>query len=83
MKRKLGSGVVAVISVEDGRASVVVGVTDDMSSRIDAVALVRCAVAELGGKGGGGRPDMAQGGGPQGGRAQEALEAVRRAIAAV
>jgi alanyl-tRNA synthetase len=81
LKAKLGSGVAAVISVEEGKASVVVGVTADLSERIDAVALVRCAVAELGGKGGGGRPDMAQGGGPDGARAEQALAALRAALA--
>jgi alanyl-tRNA synthetase len=81
LKKKLGSGVVAIVSVEDGKASVVVGVTDDLKGRQDAVALVRAAVAELGGKGGGGRFDMAQGGGPDGAKGQEALAALRRAIA--
>jgi alanyl-tRNA synthetase len=82
LKAKLGSGVAAVISVEDGKASVVVGVTADLAGRIDAVGLVRLAVAELGGKGGGGRPDMAQGGGPEGAKAEQALAALRQALAA-
>ena len=81
LKKKLGSGIAAVISVEEGRASIVVGVTDDLKGRLDAVALVKLAVTELGGKGGGGRPDMAQGGGPDGTRVPEALAALRRAIA--
>ncbi len=82
LKKKLGSGVAAVVSTEEGRASVVVGVTEDLKGRIDAVALVKVAVAELGGKGGGGRADMAQGGGPDGTHASEALAAMRRAIGA-
>jgi alanyl-tRNA synthetase len=81
LKQKLGSGVAVLVSVEDGKASVVAGVTDDLKGRVDAVALVRAAVAELGGKGGGGRPDMAQGGGPDGAKAGQALDAIRRAIA--
>jgi alanyl-tRNA synthetase len=60
----------------------VVGVTADLAGRIDAVGLVRLAVAELGGKGGGGRPDMAQGGGPEGAKAEQALAALRKALAA-
>ena len=81
LKTKVGSGVVALISVEDGKASVVVGATDDVARRVSSVDLVRIAVAELGGKGGGGRPDMAQGGGPNGGAAQAALAKVKSALA--
>ena len=72
-KQRVGSGVVALVAVNDGRASVAVGVTDDLTSRFNAVDLVREAVAALGGQGGGGRPDMAQGGGPDGGKAAEAV----------
>ncbi|WP_332692383.1 alanine--tRNA ligase [Bosea sp. (in: a-proteobacteria)] len=80
-KGRLGSGVVAIIGVaEDGKAGVVVGVTPDLTERFDAVALVRSASEALGGKGGGGRRDMAQAGGPDGNRAQEALEAVAAAM---
>jgi alanyl-tRNA synthetase len=81
LKTKLGSGIVALISVEDGKASVVIGATDDVAKRVSSVELVRIAVAELGGKGGGGRPDMAQGGGPNGGAAQAALDKVKSALA--
>jgi alanyl-tRNA synthetase len=77
MKQRLGSGVAALIAVSDGRASVAVGVTDDLSGQLNAVDLVKAAVAALGGQGGGGRPDMAQGGGPDGSKAQEALQAVK------
>jgi alanyl-tRNA synthetase len=77
-----GSGVVALVSVNDGKASVVVGVSPDLTSRFSAVDLVRAASAAVGGKGGGGRPDMAQAGGPDGARAEEALAAVRTVIAA-
>ncbi|PWG01197.1 alanine--tRNA ligase [Sphingosinicella humi] len=79
-KQRVGSGVVALVAVNDGRASVAVGVTDDLTARRNAVDLVRKAVAELGGQGGGGRPDMAQGGGPDGGKAQAALDAVKAAL---
>ncbi len=80
-KASLGSGVAALVGVsEEGRASIVVGVTDDLTGRFNAVELVREAAAVLGGKGGGGRPDMAQAGGPDGARAAEAVEAVRRAM---
>ncbi|MBM3522502.1 MAG: alanine--tRNA ligase, partial [Alphaproteobacteria bacterium] len=81
LKRKLGSAVIALMAIEDGKASVVVGVTDDLKAKIDAVTLVRAAVGALGGKGGGGRPDMAQGGGPDGANATAALDAIRAAIA--
>ncbi len=76
-KQAIGSGIVAIIGIAgDGKAGVVVAVTPDLTSRFDAVALVRAAAAELGGKGGGGRRDMAQAGGPNGGSSQNALAAV-------
>jgi alanyl-tRNA synthetase len=81
-KKTLGSGVVAFVGVSgDGKASAVVAVTDDLNSKVSAIDLVRVASAALGGKGGGGRPDMAQAGGPDGGRAAEAIEAVALALA--
>jgi alanyl-tRNA synthetase len=80
MKKKLGSGIGALIAVNDGRASVAVGVTDDLAGAVSAVELVKAAVAALGGQGGGGRPDMAQGGGPDGGKAADALQAVKDAL---
>ena len=79
-KASLKSGVVTFISVDEGKASVVVGVTDDLTSRFDAVALVRAASGAIGGKGGGGRPDMAQAGGPDGEKADEALAIVEAEI---
>jgi alanyl-tRNA synthetase len=82
-KKKLGSGVVALIGVEDGKASAVVGVTDDLSKSLSAVDLVKAGVLALGGKGGGGRPDMAQGGGPDAAKASEALKAIEAALAGV
>ncbi|HEX8584669.1 MAG TPA: alanine--tRNA ligase [Allosphingosinicella sp.] len=82
-KRRLGSGVVALVTVSDGRGTVAVGVTDDLVGTRSAVELVRLAVAALGGQGGGGRPDMAQGGGPDGSKAAEALQAVREALESV
>ena len=79
-KARVGSGVVALIAINDGRASVAVGVTDDLSGTINAVDLVKTAVAALGGQGGGGRPDMAQGGGPEAAQAPAAMAAIRSAI---
>jgi len=79
-KQRLGSGVAAIVAVNEGRASVAAAVTDDLTARISAVDLVRAAVAALGGQGGGGRPDMAQGGGPDGAKAEDALAAVRAAL---
>jgi alanyl-tRNA synthetase len=80
MKKRLGSGIAALVAVTDGRASVAVGVTDDLAGQVNAVDLVKAAVATLGGQGGGGRPDMAQGGGPDGSKAKDALDAVRHAL---
>jgi alanyl-tRNA synthetase len=80
MKKRLGSGVGALVALNDGRASVAVGVTDDLAKQVSAVDLVKAAVVALGGQGGGGRPDMAQGGGPDGSKASEALDAVRNAL---
>ena len=80
MKQRVGSGIAALIAVNEGRASVVVGVTEDLAGQINAVDLLKAAVATLGGQGGGGRPDMAQGGGPDGSKAREALDAVKDAL---
>ena len=81
-KKSLGSGVVALVGVgEDGKAGLVVAVTPDLTDRFNAVDLVRAGSAALGGKGGGGRPDMAQAGGPDGARAEAALGAVEAALA--
>ncbi len=80
MKQRVGSGIAALVAVNDGRASVAIGVTDDLAGQVSAVDLVKAAVATLGGQGGGGRPDMAQGGGPDGSKANEALEAVKDAL---
>ena len=77
----LGSGVVAVVSTAEGKASVVVRVSADLVSRLNAVELVRVASVALGGKGGGGRPDLAQAGGPDAGAADAALDAIRAALA--
>jgi len=81
-KASLGSGVAAFIAVAaDGKASVVVGVTEDLTARMSAVDLVRVAAEALGGKGGGGRPDMAQAGGPDGGKADAAIDAIAAVLA--
>ncbi|MDF1794787.1 MAG: alanine--tRNA ligase, partial [Thalassobaculaceae bacterium] len=81
LKQEIGSGVVAVVSNDDGKASLVVGVTADLISRISAVDLVRVGSEALGGKGGGGRPDMAQAGGPDGSAGETALAAIEAALA--
>ncbi len=78
--KQLGSGVVALVSTAEGKASIVVGVSPDLTPRFSAVDLVRAASAAVGGKGGGGRPDMAQAGGPDGALAEAALAAVRGRI---
>jgi alanyl-tRNA synthetase len=80
--QQIGSGVVALVSTAEGKASVVVGVSQDLTGQFSAVELVRAASAAVGGRGGGGRPDMAQAGGPDGSRADAALHAVRQALAA-
>jgi alanyl-tRNA synthetase len=80
-KKQVGSGVVAIVGVNDeGKASVVVGVTADLTARFNAVDLVRKGAEALGGKGGGGRPDMAQAGGPDGAKADAALKAIEAAL---
>jgi alanyl-tRNA synthetase len=80
-KKQVGSGVVAIVGVTgDGKAGIVVGVTKDLTERFNAVDLVRRGAEALGGKGGGGRPDMAQAGGPDGAKAQAALDAIAAAL---
>ncbi|MFD1332403.1 alanine--tRNA ligase [Methylopila musalis] len=82
-KKSIGSGVAAIVGVtSEGKAGVVVGVTADLTARFSAVDLVRVASAALGGSGGGGRPDMAQAGGPDGAKAAEALDAGADRLAA-
>jgi alanyl-tRNA synthetase len=81
-KKQVGSGVVAIVGLSaDGKAGMVVGVTDDLTKRFNAVELVKKGAEVLGGKGGGGRPDMAQAGGPDGAKAEDALKAVEAALA--
>jgi alanyl-tRNA synthetase len=80
-KKRIGSGVVTVVlKGEDGKGTVAVGVTDDLTARYAAGDLIKLATSALGGQGGGGRPDMAQGGGPDGSKANEAIAAVRGAL---
>jgi alanyl-tRNA synthetase len=81
LKQKVGSGVVVLVAVNEGKASLVVGVTDDLAGKISAVDLVRVGSEALGGKGGGGRPDMAQAGGPDGDKAQAAIDAIEATLA--
>jgi alanyl-tRNA synthetase len=80
-KAKIGSGVVALVATADGKASLVVAVTQDLTARISAVDLVKVGSEALGGKGGGGRPDMAQAGGPDAAKAGAALAAIEKALA--
>jgi alanyl-tRNA synthetase len=81
-KKQVGSGVVAIVGLSaDGKAGLVVGVTEDLTSRFNAVDLVKKGAEVLGGKGGGGRPDMAQAGGPDGSKAEGALKAIEAALA--
>jgi alanyl-tRNA synthetase len=80
-RAKVGSGVVAIANASaDGKLGIVVAVTPDLTSKFNAVDLVRAAAEKSGGKGGGGRPDMAQAGGPDGAKADEALAAVEALI---
>ncbi|MEX6633500.1 alanine--tRNA ligase [Hyphococcus lacteus] len=81
-KKQLGSGVAAFVSVNGGKAALAVGVTDDLKERLSAVELVRVGASAIGGAGGGGRPDMAQAGGPDGNNASEAINSIERAISA-
>ncbi|KMS59836.1 alanyl-tRNA synthetase [Novosphingobium barchaimii LL02] len=80
-KQRLGSGVAAIVAVNEGKASIAAAVTEDLVATVSAVELVRKGVEALGGKGGGGRADMAQGGGPDGDKAAEAIAAVKAALA--
>ena len=79
-KKRLGSGIVALVTVAEGKAALVVGVTDDLTETFDAVALVRAGARAVGGTGGGGRRDMAQAGGPDGAKAEAALQAIEKAV---
>ncbi len=81
MTKKLGSGVVVLIATEDGKASIVVAVTKDLTDRISAVDLVKAGALALGGAGGGGRPDMAQAGGPNADAANDAVTSIEKAMA--
>ena len=74
------SGVYAMVSTNEGKAAIVVGVNEDLLERFSAVDLVKIGVEKLGGKGGGGRPDMAQGGGPDAASADAAIAAIEAAI---
>ncbi|MEM9130506.1 MAG: DHHA1 domain-containing protein, partial [Pseudomonadota bacterium] len=82
MKAQLGSGAILLIADTGGKAAVAAGVTKDLTETLSAVDLVRAAVSELGGKGGGGRPDMAQGGGADAGKADAAIRAVEQMLQA-
>jgi alanyl-tRNA synthetase len=80
-KRQLGTGVAAIVTrAADGKATIAVGVTSDLTDRCDAVSLVKAGAAALGGRGGGGRRDLAQAGGPDGSQADAAIAAIETAI---
>ncbi|HBR68546.1 MAG TPA: alanine--tRNA ligase, partial [Rhodospirillaceae bacterium] len=81
LKKKLGSGVIVLVATDEGKASIVVAVTDDLTGRVSAVDLVKIGAEALGGKGGGGRPDMAQAGGPNPNAANDAVGAIEKALA--
>ncbi|AXU19133.1 alanine--tRNA ligase [Novosphingobium sp. THN1] len=81
-KQRLGSGVAVIVAVNEGKASIAAAVTEDLVGKVSAVDLVRAGVEALGGKGGGGRPDMAQGGGPDGTKAADAISAAKAVLAA-
>ncbi len=81
IKQQVGTGIVILVATDNGKAAIVAGVTDDLTERFNAIDLVRAGVEVLGGKGGGGRPDMAQGGGPDASRAAEALRSIEEVIA--
>jgi alanyl-tRNA synthetase len=82
-KRQVGSGIVAIVGItEEGKAGLAVGVTEDLTKTWSAVELVKAGAEALGGKGGGGRPDMAQAGGPDGSKAPAALEAIEARLSA-
>lgn len=80
-KQRMGSGVAVIVAVNDGKASIAAAVTEDLAGKVSAVDLVRAGVEALGGKGGGGRPDMAQGGGPDGSKAADAIAAAKGVLA--
>ena len=82
LKKQIGSGVVVLVAVNEGKASLVVGVTEDATGKASAMDLVKVGSQALGGKGGGGRPDMAQAGGPDGAAAAQAVTAIEAALAA-
>ena len=81
-KQRIGSGVAVIVAVNEGKASIAAAVTEDLAGKVSAVDLVRAGVEALGGKGGGGRPDMAQGGGPDGEKAADAIVAAKAVLAA-
>jgi len=79
-RQSMGSGVAVLVAVNDGKAGILVAVTEDLTKTVSAVNLVRIGAAALGGKGGGGRPDMAQAGGPDGDNAGAAIAAIEASL---
>ena len=82
IKKQIGSGVVALVCADNGKVSIVVGVTNDLTDKINAIDLVRAGSAVAGGKGGGGRPDMAQAGGSDVSKTAEVLSVIEKALGA-
>ena len=80
LRQNAASTVICLVAVNDGKATALVCLTDDLTDQMSAVDLVKIASAELGGKGGGGRADMAQAGGPDGSNAETAIEQVKNAL---
>ena len=79
-RKQLGSGIVAYVSTNEGKAAIAVALTPDLVGRFDAAALARAAVLAMGGQGAGGKPDFAQGGAPDAAKAQAGLDAVKAAL---
>ena len=80
-RKQVGSGVVALIGVNDGKAAVTVAATSDITDRVNSADLARAAVLAMGGQGAGGKADFAQGGAPDGSKAEAGLAAIRAALA--
>ncbi len=81
LRKQQGSGVVVLVATNDGKASIIVGVSEDLTDKLNAVELVKIGAAALGGSGGGGRPDMAQAGGPDAAAANDAVGAIEKGLA--
>ena len=79
-KKAIKTGVIVLISTNEGKVSIVIGVTNDLTTKINAIHLVKIGAAAVGGQGGGGRPDMAQAGGNQPDKIHDAIRAIKQAL---